>query len=239
MNKINSYKCLSCAGITVTLDIHEGTTPFMIECTKCHKGLAESSFYRKQTFMDADLIFYRPRTGKHVDSDHVKQGGLITMETGRRLDPLMKCQTQPNQATCFVTAFAIALGVPVAELIEQIGHDGLEVIHKGNPKPYCYRGHHTQELIFACFQRGYAVTQFEPLPTLASLDSVVNSPTPWWFEQMMACRQGVLIGEISPDRIHTLAWSPFRVCDPAFGYPISTEDFRIRMFLAITPFIKD
>lgn len=51
-DRVNVYVCQKCGGYTVTIDIHEGITPFMIRCRASGKegdcsGMAESSFYPK------------------------------------------------------------------------------------------------------------------------------------------------------------------------------------------------
>lgn len=51
-SRINVYVCQTCGGYTVTIDVDEGVTPFMIGCRasgeerEC-KGVAHSSFYPK------------------------------------------------------------------------------------------------------------------------------------------------------------------------------------------------
>lgn len=45
LERRNAYVCKDCRHITLTVDIHEGTTPFMIDCEKC-KGMAQSFMYQ-------------------------------------------------------------------------------------------------------------------------------------------------------------------------------------------------
>ena len=80
----------------------------------------------------------------------------------------MRIQTQPNHWSCEVTAFAMALHTPVAELIEGIGHDGSEIIWPDLPDPMCRRGFHSQELVDECLKRGHSCTPIEWHPTIAA-----------------------------------------------------------------------
>ncbi len=51
-DRVNVYTCEKCGGYTVTIDIHEGVTPFMLRCRASGRegdcnGMAESSCYPK------------------------------------------------------------------------------------------------------------------------------------------------------------------------------------------------
>lgn len=83
--KKNIYTCASCGEHVVTVDIHEGVTPFMIQCRSdkspgC-KGLMQSSMYRVfDQSMKPDFEWYKPSAVEHVElasRDHVSQGGLL------------------------------------------------------------------------------------------------------------------------------------------------------------------
>lgn len=75
-------------------------------------------------------------------------------------------QNKPNPWGCAVTAFAMAIDIPVQQLIEEIGHDGGEKIFTHMPDPMCRRGFHSQELIQAAWQHGFACTPIEMYPML-------------------------------------------------------------------------
>jgi len=77
-------------------------------------------------------------------------------------------QIKPNQWSCSVTAFAMALRVPVAELIKKIGHDGSQIVFPALEDPMCRRGFHSQELIRAAWQYGFTCTPIELFPQLES-----------------------------------------------------------------------
>jgi len=77
-------------------------------------------------------------------------------------------QIKPHKWSCSVTAFAMALRVPVAELIEKIGHDGSQIIFPALEDPMCRRGFHSQELIRVAWQYGFACTPIELFPRIES-----------------------------------------------------------------------
>jgi hypothetical protein len=80
----------------------------------------------------------------------------------------MRMQTKPNRWSCAVTAFAIALDMPVAKLIERIGHDGSQIIWPDLPDPMRRRGFHSQELVEEALTCGYACTPIEISPTIGN-----------------------------------------------------------------------
>jgi len=86
-NKINVYTCQSCSHQLVTIDLEEGTTPFMVRCELC-KGDAYSSFYKVPEGLIPTHEWYKP-TLKELKKlygnkpnvlagmkEHVKMGGL-------------------------------------------------------------------------------------------------------------------------------------------------------------------
>ena len=75
-------------------------------------------------------------------------------------------QVKPERWTCIATSFAMVLGIPVSEFIQDLGHNGSSIIWPSHPEPNCRRGHHIQECIAVCVNRGYAVTPIELFPTI-------------------------------------------------------------------------
>ena len=66
--------------------------------------------------------------------------------------------------SCLAESAAMALNMPYADLIKEIGHDGSEIIFPELPEPGKRRGFHMQEIIDVAIKKGYAVTPIEPLP---------------------------------------------------------------------------
>lgn len=235
-HKLNSYVCPRCGRRTVTRDIHEGVTPFLIRCPKCGEGLAQSSFYRSDQFQDAEVLWIRPTTGELVESDHVKKGGLIPVAASQALRPI-SLQKQPNPAACMVTAFGMVIGVPVAELIEQIGHDGLNVIWPEEQGAKRYLGFHIQELIAALLEREYAIVPIEPAPVTRSGDQLHHYGSNPFFETAMMSYSGVLCGRSTRGTEHAVAWSAISrtTFDPYNGQEMSEINVVIRTFYAVIP----
>lgn len=239
-NKVNEYRCPSprCGKLTVTRDIHEGVTPFMMGCPWCHSALARSAMYRVPQFRDADVLWIRPTSGELAESDHVKKGGLVPVAASQSLRPISP-QLQPNPASCLLTSFAMVLGVPAAELIEQIGHDGMEVIFPDLPPQSTdrYRGHHIQELIYALDQREYAIVQIEPIPVSQSGEATYQHGQNPFLEPAMLKYSGVTTGRNVRNNEHAVAWSAInkRSYDPATARMMPDITIAIRTFYAVIP----
>jgi hypothetical protein len=77
-------------------------------------------------------------------------------------------QKQPNQWSCFVTAFAMACRTPVEKIIKEIGHDGSAIIFPENPEPYCRRGFYPDEIIVALLNLGFVAAEINPETELIS-----------------------------------------------------------------------
>jgi hypothetical protein len=90
MNKENVYTCQKCGGFTVTIDVDEGVTPFMLKCRASGRegdcdGFAMSAMYPKGTrppHIPAPAWEWFKPTGDYYDSlppamkEHVDNGGL-------------------------------------------------------------------------------------------------------------------------------------------------------------------
>lgn len=126
----------------------------------------------------------------------------------------MKLEKQPKPM-CLLYAAAMVLGVKPAILLDEIGHDGLEVwwpTHTGNSQ---YRGHHIQEIIDCFLRRGFSLTCIEPEPVCAPdhfvdprncfLKSEAIGRVYRYLEQY----SGILISGT-----HAVAWDTKQVYDP-------------------------
>lgn len=81
-------------------------------------------------------------------------------------------QTKPNQWSCSITAAAMAINIPVDQLIDQLGHDGSEIVFPHLPEPACRRGFHSQEIIHLAWRLGCTVTPMELFPMIAPSEGV-------------------------------------------------------------------
>jgi len=117
-------------------------------------------------------------------------------------------------------AFAMALDMPVGDLLAAIGHDGSEIVFPSLPEPLCRRCFHIQELIQVALSRRLAVTPVELFPTLQPTDAgpfhkTVLYPDNNWrrFEAAVQTSRGVIHG--TGARLgHTVAYDHGRIYDP-------------------------
>jgi hypothetical protein len=86
----NVYTCPDCGGYTVTIDVDDGVTPFLLGCRASGragdcKGMAQSAFYPKGPrpfhFPPPAWEWYRPTEEEFSRlnpgmKDHVRNGGL-------------------------------------------------------------------------------------------------------------------------------------------------------------------
>ena len=132
----------------------------------------------------------------------------------------MKLQVKHEQWQCAVTAFAMALSIPVADLINRSGHDGGEIVFPDLPEPAKRRGHNIYELVQIAIDLGYAVT---PVPLRAAITSandpqrqvILGTDCENWrrFTRQLHDSLGVI--ECSGPRVyHMLAYDRGRIFDP-------------------------
>jgi len=117
----------------------------------------------------------------------------------------MKLVMAPLQ--CLPAAFSMVLNCPLESMFEK--HDGMDIVAE-LPEPNCYRGHHIQEMIDICVERGYSVTMCDLYPkTLRGgvVEDVELGPVfdrLWWYLEhgngVVTCKTGRGTG-------HALAWS--------------------------------
>ena len=74
----------------------------------------------------------------------------------------------PNRWSCLPTSFAMAFNMTLRDLLDEVGHDGSEILHHGLAEPYKRRSFHPQEMIDAGLRLDIAVVQIEALPIITS-----------------------------------------------------------------------
>jgi hypothetical protein len=121
---------------------------------------------------------------------------------------------------CMPLAFAMALGIPVAELLEAVGHDGSKIVFPTLSEPLCRRCFHVQELIQVALARGCAVTPVELFPVLQPTEAgpfrqTVLYPDNNWrrFEETIRGSRGVIDGTGARFG-HTVAYDRGCIYDP-------------------------
>jgi len=116
-------------------------------------------------------------------------------------------------------AFAMALDMPVADLLAAIGHDGSEIVFPSLSEPLRRRCFHIQEPIQVALARGFAVTPVELFPVLQPTEggphkTVLYADNNWRrFEQTIRASRGVIDGRGARFG-HVVAYDHGRICDP-------------------------
>jgi len=139
-------------------------------------------------------------------------------------------QLQPNPASCLPTAFAMALQIPVAQVFEELGHDGMAIWWPGENGSMKYRGFHIQEMVDLCYTHGYVVTPIEPQPVASPRPDLESRPYELKTKSLVRIHayldnsRGILVGNS-----HAAAWFDGMVHDPN-GTTYGIEHFGIREF---------
>jgi hypothetical protein len=97
----NRYVCQTCGKGVITVNVDDGTTPFMILCkaTKGCKGMMYSSFYSVPQELPAQFEWFRPASLKGYSpemQEHIQKGGLDLRE--RHITPRAVDGFQPEPA---------------------------------------------------------------------------------------------------------------------------------------------
>jgi hypothetical protein len=126
----------------------------------------------------------------------------------------MILQKSPNPWSCLPTAFAMAVGINVEQLINSVGHDGGDIIWPNLPEPERRRGFHTQEII-RVLRTGFSITPIERMSRLAPrLDvtpRVIDNEN--LFDHVVKTTRGVLTGHTKTCG-HAVAYDHGVICDP-------------------------
>jgi len=147
----------------------------------------------------------------------------------------VKLQKQPNVWSCFPTALAIALDVPVANIIKEVGHDGSEIIWSKLEDPHRRRGFHVQEMQIVALNHYYVMSYFEfapcSAPSLTEMPYTISGMGDVIVELMMKYT-GVILGYGKAKIAHAVAWDGAQCYDPnGTIYPI--QDFEPTTFLPL------
>lgn len=133
------------------------------------------------------------------------------------------------------TAFAIALGIPVADLIRLIGHDGSEQVQP-LPDPAGRRGFHSQECIGVALSLGWACTEIVLFPAQlfsnGATEAIKFACEDNWqrFARHVSRSRGVIEGRVS-NHGHAVAYENGLVLDPnGTTYPFSQGACELRHF---------
>lgn len=151
----------------------------------------------------------------------------------------MRLQKSSETGLCILTSFAMALDMPAADLLEQIGGGWKTLAFPNLPVPYCYRGIHIQELILIALEQSYAVTPIELFPQTSSPKAInpvtrksyrdvtvfygATEEANWRiFNDVIRTCSGVITGRLAPSmtrfqRHHAVAFDKGTILDPSSG----------------------
>lgn len=118
---------------------------------------------------------------------------------------------------CFIYSFAMALGIPVKELISEIGHDGTEIIWPKLEGNMQLRGHHIDEIIDVCLKKGVHLVNITYEPSVSPWIGDVE-PKQVLFEARfwdhIRENKSVIVGEIPSGYGHAVACDGKQIYDP-------------------------
>lgn len=143
-------------------------------------------------------------------------------------------QVQPNNWSCLPTAFSTVTGIPLSNLLDEIGHDGSEIVFPNSPDPLSRKAFHPQECLIAIYKiylknpelqkRYFSLISNELVCHNPDSDDLYIKEYPQeLFNLFLQNHNGVIIGEIH-GKMHAAAWDRVRqaALDPnGFIYPIS------------------
>ena len=137
------------------------------------------------------------------------------------------------------TAFAMAMDMPVSEVIKFIGHDGSEILFPSHHDPYCRRSFHIQEMYDMCISNGIAVTPIELKPVgYVDIHTIEYIDLGGWprFHKYLDTQIGVLTGVTVFDKPHAVAWDKQNVYDPNGSMYQLCSNFMPDMFYVCSKF---
>lgn len=144
----------------------------------------------------------------------------------------MNFQIAPSEHTCVPTCFAIMLGVDVNELIQDLGHDGTELVMDDVPAPYCYKGFTIQEMVTYCLVKcNVYVTVFEKdeLVVYGYEDKFKDVHKEYDLKVLMEKYNGIVFGMFHNKR-HACVWSNGELFNPSNGMRHKLNNFDVWTF---------
>lgn len=135
-----------------------------------------------------------------------------------------------NKPQCLLYAFAMAWDILPDELIQLIGHDGMEVWWPEASGAFRHRGFHHQEFVDLGFLLGWRVIMVEALPNLGWRDKhrviMDDSELQGRINTYLQIFDGVLVSDK-----HAVAWcAKEQKCYDPNGYVYGVDEFAIREF---------
>ena len=128
----------------------------------------------------------------------------------------MKLQKQPNRASCLITAVAMCLDIPVAELFEELDHDGTFKLFPNREVPQCYRGFHESEIAYLCHSNSHTFTRMDRHIFMGYDECSETEVNPPYIFDYLLSNMGVLTCPQTSTHAHghAVAWDGHKIFDP-------------------------
>jgi hypothetical protein len=121
---------------------------------------------------------------------------------------------------CLIYSAAMVMNEDPQRLIEEIGHDGMDIWWPQLKSPMCYRGHSISEVIDVSLTRGYrpvrvvAMPYQSPSPSMGHLAKLTYPDYEQRFIRLLDDQAAILIGMTPENLGHAWAWDGHHVFDP-------------------------
>lgn len=137
-----------------------------------------------------------------------------------------------DKHNCLLYAAAMVLDCSVDELIEEIGHDGMDVVWPQLIPPLCFQGHHIQEIIDCFVARGFGLMLVERECFQAPAEDVSPLQTFEHFEERflhhVEGKEAIMVGRHKQKQCgHAWAWDGERCYDPN-GFLAELKEYEVR-----------
>lgn len=140
------------------------------------------------------------------------------------MDHLVMPKSAPQ---CMLYSAAMALDMAVEDIINILGHDGMDVVND-NPPPFCYRGVHIQEIQTIAHRSGILFAPIDVCPStiragvIDQLEVICGMDYATRFLHIIKSAKGIIIGTNGNGNPHAVAFDDGLIYDPiGRKYPIS------------------
>lgn len=132
---------------------------------------------------------------------------------------------------CVLTAFSSILGIDEKAIIDELGHNGSEIVFPDLPEPLCRRGFDPRELVYYCFKRGINVTELDAkLMRQGANGNIFTIDKSEELTSLLPKNKGVLTGSFM-GRFHAVAWNGEKIMNSM----CTIENMIIHSFFVILP----
>lgn len=130
----------------------------------------------------------------------------------------MQLVRNPNSWSCLLASVAMVLEMTIEELIEEVGHDGSEIVCPDLKSPGNRKAFHIQEFISIILEKGFAITDVAIRPVSTpdgKCEYEIKFPDSMKrFRRLMAGVKGIIVGK-NREWYHAVAWDGKIIYDPA------------------------